>query len=82
MSVQKVRETHHSAHLTTLIMDLTALSIRLNLKLISNKKIFSCFLITCVKHVTPGAHFWPQGHNLNKLGKGALDNAIYQISML
>ena len=23
-----------------------------------------------------GAHFWPQGHNLNKLGKGPLDDAI------
>ena len=22
------------------------------------------------------AHFWPQGHNLNKLGRGPLDDAI------
>ena len=27
----------------------------------------------------PG-HFWPQGHNLNKLGRGALDDATHQIS--
>ena len=26
-------------------------------------------------------HFWPQGHNSNKLGKGPLD-ASYQISRL
>ena len=24
--------------------------------------------------------FWPQGHDLNKLGKGLLDYATYQIS--
>ena len=30
---------------------------------------------------TPGqGHFWPQGYNLNKLGRGALDKATYQIS--
>ena len=24
-----------------------------------------------IKHVTPGrGHFWPKGHNLNKLGRG------------
>ena len=28
------------------------------------------------------AHFWPQGHNLKKLGKGPLGEATYQISML
>ena len=27
-------------------------------------------------------HFWLQGHNLNKLGRGSLDDATYQISML
>ena len=36
-----------------------------------------------VKHVTPGlGHFLPQGHNLNKLGRGSIDDATYQISML
>ena len=31
-----------------------------------------------VKHVTPGwGHFWPQGHNLNKLAKGLIDDAKY-----
>ena len=36
-----------------------------------------------VKLVTPGAgHFLPQGHYLNKLGSGLLDNASYQISRL
>ena len=29
----------------------------------------------------PGrAHFWPHGHNLNKLGSGLLGNSTYQIS--
>ena len=33
-----------------------------------------------VKHATPGAgHFWPQGYNLNKLGRGPLDDASHQI---
>ena len=36
-----------------------------------------------VKHVTQGrAHFWPQGHNLNKLSRGPLGDATYQISRL
>ena len=26
--------------------------------------------------------FWPQGHNLNKLGRGLLGDAKYQISRL
>ena len=35
------------------------------------------------KHVTPGAAlFWPQGHNLNKLGRGPIGGATYQISRL
>ena len=29
-----------------------------------------------------GGHFWPQGQNLNKLGRGPLDDAMYQISRL
>ena len=36
-----------------------------------------------VKHVNPGAsQFWPQGYNLNKLGRGSLGDASYQISTL
>ena len=36
-----------------------------------------------VKPVTPEAgHFWPQGHNLNKLGRGSLDDTTYQKSRL
>ena len=28
-------------------------------------------ILVYVKHVTPGrGHFWPQGHNLNKLVRG------------
>ena len=33
---------------------------------------------TYVKYVTPGwAHFGPHGHDLNKLGRGPLDNATW-----
>ena len=28
------------------------------------------------------AHFWPQWHNLNNLGRGLLGDATYQISSL
>ena len=36
-----------------------------------------------VKHVTPWqGHSWPKGHNLNKLGRGPLGDATYQISRL
>ena len=36
-----------------------------------------------VRHVTPGAgHFWPQGYNLNKVGRWSLGDASYQISRL
>ena len=31
-------------------------------------------------NIVPGAgHFWPQSYNLNKLGKGPLGGAKYQI---
>ena len=34
-----------------------------------------------VKPVTPGrGHFWPQGYNLDKLGRGILDGTTYQIA--
>ena len=44
-----------------------------------------CFVIFLtydfVKHVTPGAGpFWPNWHNLYKLGRGPLGDATYQIS--
>ena len=49
--------------------------------MVSDKNIFSCFPIyTYVKHVTPRVGpFWPQGHNLNKLSIGLLDDATDQI---
>ena len=40
----------------------------------------------CISHISlcdpREAHFWPQGHNLNKLGRDLLDDATYQISRL
>ena len=36
-----------------------------------------------VKPVTQRrGHFWPQGYNLNKFGRGLLDNTTYQESRL
>ena len=36
-----------------------------------------------IKHVTLGqGHSWPQGYILNKLGRGPLGDATYQISRL
>ena len=36
-----------------------------------------------IKHVYPGrVNIWPQGHNLNKIGRGPLVDATYQISRL
>ena len=32
------------------------------------------------RYTCRGDHFWPQGHNLNKIGRGPLDDATYQIS--
>ena len=45
---------------------------------------FTCFpYLSLCKHVTSGAGpFWPPGHNLNKLGRGTLGDATYQISRL
>ena len=45
---------------------------------VSDKKIFSHFsyISLCKTIVTPGrGHFWPQGYNLNKLGRGLLGDA-------
>ena len=40
-------------------------------------------ILAYVKHVTLGrGHFWPLGYNLNKLGRGPLGDATYQISKL
>ena len=49
---------------------------------VSAKKIFSCFpyVSLCKTCKAWAAHFWPQGHNLNKLGRGPLGDATYQIS--
>ena len=42
------------------------------------KKIKS-ILLAYEKHVTPGeGHFWPQGDNLNKLGRSPLGDATYK----
>ena len=48
------------------------------------QKIFSCFPYNAyVKHVNPRAgHYWLQGYNFNKLGRGSLGDASYQISKL
>ena len=38
---------------------------------------------TYVNSVTLGqGHFWPEGHNLDKLGRGLQGDATYQISRL
>ena len=40
-------------------------------------------ILVYVKHVTPGAsHFWPQGHNLDKLVRSPHGDATYHISKL
>ena len=45
---------------------------------------FSHFpLLAYVKQMTPRrGHFWPQGYNLNKLGRGPLGDAKHQISIV
>ena len=50
----------------------------------SDKKIFSCFsLYKYAKYTSlERGNFWPQGHNVNKLGRGPLLDATYQISRL
>ena len=50
--------------------------------MVSDNKIFSCFpYIGLCKTCDPWeGHFWPQGNNLNKLGRGSLDDTSYQIS--
>ena len=44
---------------------------------------FMFSLYVYAKHETPGAGlFWAPGHNLNKLDRGPLGDATYQISRL
>ena len=53
--------------------------------MVSNKKTFSSFasISLCKTCDPPGlGHYWPKGHNLNKLGIGPLGDTTYQISML
>ena len=51
--------------------------------LVSDKKIFSCFpYISICKRFDPRGHFWPKVYNLNKLGRGPLGDATYQISRI
>ena len=52
--------------------------------MVSDKKIFSCFsYIRLCKTCDPGAGpFLAPGDNLNRLGRGPLGDATYQISKL
>ena len=45
--------------------------------MVPDKKIFSCFLyISLCQICDPGVGlFWPQGHNLNKIGRGPRGDA-------
>ena len=46
---------------------------------ISDKKLLSLLSISLSNHVTSGwAQFWSHVHNLNKLGRGSLDDATCQ----
>ena len=41
------------------------------------------FFVSMFQLVTPGwGQFWPQGFHINKLGRGPLEDATYQISKL
>ena len=50
--------------------------------MVLDKKILPYFPIEAyVKHVSSRRdYFWPQGHNLNKLGSGSLGDDTYHIS--
>ena len=54
--------------------------------MVSDKKIFSMFFpcISLCKTCDPmgPGHYWPEDHNLNKLGRGPLRDAIYQLPRL
>ena len=55
-----------------------------NFHVVSDMFFFHFFPIKAyVKHLTPKrGHFWPKGYNLNKIGRGPLGDAKYQISRL
>ena len=51
--------------------------------MVSDKKVFSCFpSISLCKTFDPKGHYWSQGYDLSKLGRGQLGEATYQISRL
>ena len=53
--------------------------------MVSEKKIFQCFpylLSLCKQLDTRAGHFWPQGHHLDKLGRGSLGDATLNIKAL
>ena len=47
-----------------------------------SKKSFegSLYISLCKTHQPGAGPFWPQGYNLNNLGRGLLCEAMYQIS--
>ena len=45
--------------------------------MVSDKKIFPCFSLYKPMN-GDGANFWPQGHNLNKLGRGPQGHVSYK----
>ena len=50
-------------------------------EVVSEKKILKDFHIKNL-YVPECGHFWPGGHNLNKLSRGPLGDNTYQISKL
>ena len=46
--------------------------------------MFFPYIGLCKKNVTPPGlgYFWPQGYNVNKLGRSSLGDASYQIQRL
>ena len=46
----------------------------------SEEEDFEAYFIFEPKTLPPQGHFGPQGHHLDKLGRGPLGNATYQIS--
>ena len=50
-------------------------------QVVSEKKIFKDFPMKNLYALECG-HFWPGGHNLNKLSRGPLGENAYQISKL
>ena len=50
-------------------------------QVVSEKKIFKDFPMKNL-YAPQSGHFWPGGHNLNKLSRGPLGDNTYQISKL